>query len=165
MGEDRLSGRCLCGAIRFELSPPIRDVIVCHCRQCARWTGYAAAAAAVAPENLKIVSGAAELKWFVSSDHAQRGFCGVCGSSLFWKPDTGSRIAVLAGSLDPPTGLKVAAHIFTKNKSDYHDIVGEAPKFLQGAGSFAEVHKPSARASGSKKRKGASRKPRTDSRA
>lgn len=139
MQEDVLSGRCLCGAVRFALAPPIRDVMICHCRQCARWTGYAVAATAVAPESFTLLSGASELKWFASSDHAERGFCGVCGSSLFWKPADASRVAVLAGALDPPTGLKVVAHIFTEDKSDYFEIKDEAPQFPQGAGAAAAV--------------------------
>jgi hypothetical protein len=137
MTQNTLAGACLCGAIRFELVPPIRDVIVCHCRQCARWTGYAVAATAVAPENFRLLSGAADLKWHSSSSRAQRGFCGVCGSSLFWKPSDGSRISVLAGSLEPPTGLRISAHIFVADKSDYHDIGDDAAQFAQGAGSFA----------------------------
>lgn len=139
MQEDVLSGRCLCGAVRFALAPPIRDVMICHCRQCARWTGYAVAATAVALESFRLLSGAPELKWFASSDHAERGFCGACGSSLFWKPADGSRMAVMAGALDPPTGLKVVANIFTADKSDYYEIEGEAMQYPQGAGAVGAV--------------------------
>lgn len=137
MAQKSLVGSCLCGAIRFELHPPIRDVIVCHCRQCARWTGYAVAATAVAPENFKLVSGASDLTWYAASSHAERGFCAVCGSSLLWKPADGSRISVLAGSLDPPTGLRVSGHIFVSGKSDYDEINDDAPQFTEGAGSIA----------------------------
>lgn len=139
MPENSLKGRCLCGAIRFELSPPIRDVIVCHCRQCAQWTGYAVAATAVAPDNFKLISGEEALQWYAASDHAERGFCRDCGSSLFWKPADGSRISVLAGGLEPPTGLTISAHIFVASKSDYDVIAGEAPQYLSGGGSLATV--------------------------
>lgn len=137
MEQSAIRGQCLCGAVRFELSPPLRDVIVCHCRQCARWTGYAVAATAVAPANITFLSGTADLKWYASSDHAERGFCGTCGSSLFWKPGDGSRLSVLAGALEPPTGLAIGAHIFVADKSDYYEIAGEAPQFPEGAGSLA----------------------------
>lgn len=134
-----LKGRCLCGAVCFELHPPLRDVIVCHCRQCAQWTGYAVAATAVAMENFTLTGGSDVLKWYASSDHADRGFCGTCGSSLFWRPSDGTRMSVLAGSLDPPTGLKVGAHIFTADKSDYYRISDEAQQFPTGAGASAAV--------------------------
>lgn len=139
MPQTPLTGSCLCGAIRFELSPPIRDVIVCHCRQCAQWTGYAAAATAVAAENFMLLTGVEALRWYASSVHAERGFCGVCGSSLLWKPTDGSRVCVLAGVLDPPTALGVSAHIFVGSKSDYYDIAGDAPQCEFGAGTLAVV--------------------------
>jgi hypothetical protein len=137
MAQSPLTGRCLCGAIRFELMPPLRDVIVCHCRQCAQWTGHAVAATAVAPENFKLLAGDKDLKWYAASAHAERGFCAVCGSSLFWKPSDASRVSVLAGGLEPPTGLRVGAHIFVASKSDYYEIADDVPRYEFGAGSLA----------------------------
>lgn len=137
--QEVVQGRCLCGAVSFALSPPLRDVIVCHCRQCAQWTGYAVAATAVSSGNFKLNSGADALIWYKSSDHAERGFCGSCGSSLFWRPSDGTRISVLAGSLTPPTGLHVSAHIFTAGKSDYYAICDGVPQFEAGAGQLAGV--------------------------
>jgi hypothetical protein len=93
------------------------------------------AATAVAADHLKIAAGGAELKWFASSSKAERGFCSVCGSSLFWKPAGSNRIAVLAGTLDPPTRLAVAAHVYVGDKSDYYAIDDEAPQFLHGGDS------------------------------
>jgi hypothetical protein len=139
MKQSTLSGSCLCGAIRFELKPPIRDVIVCHCRQCAKWTGYAVAATAVAPDNFRLAAGAEVLSWFSSSESADRGFCNKCGSSLFWRPADKSRISILAGSLEPPTALKIAAHIFMDDKSDFYDVCDGAPRFAGGAGDLSLV--------------------------
>jgi len=144
MQQKSIFGRCLCGAVRFELVPPVRDVVVCHCRQCARWTGYAVAATAVEPSNLAIRSGSAQIKWFASSAHAERGFCGICGSSLFWKPGDATRIVVLAGTLEPPTGLSVVAHVYVGDKSDYYEIAGDAQQYEQSAEGGAARHlKPS----------------------
>jgi hypothetical protein len=139
MPDGPLTGACLCGAVRFELRPPVRDVLVCHCRQCARWTGHVVAAAAVAPQNFAMLSGSVEVGWYAASSHAVRGFCRSCGSSLFWKPKDGSRIAVLAGALEPPTHLRIAAHIFVASKSDYYEICDGAPRFEAGASHLAEL--------------------------
>ena len=141
MPQKPLAGSCLCGAIRFELHPPIRDVVVCHCRQCAKWTGYAVAATAVSRENFKLLSGGDDLKWFSASTHAERGFCGRCGSSLFWKPADDSRMSVLAGSLEPPTGLKIGAHIFLADKTDFYEVRDDAPKFAGSAGELASMQR------------------------
>ncbi len=139
MQQNHLEGQCLCGAVRFQLAPPIRDVIMCHCRQCARWTGYAVAAAAVRPENFILLSGEADLGWYRASEHAARGFCRNCGSSLFWKPDSGERFCVLAGAIEPPTGLTLAGHIFVADKSDYYTIDDGKPQFDQSGGDISRV--------------------------
>ena len=127
----RLNGRCLCGAIAFTIQTPFRPIIACHCRQCARWTGHAVYATAVAPERFEIVSGESELTWFHSSKSGIRGFCKACGSSLFWKPASGTPISILAGTLDFPTGLETAAHIHVSSKSDYFDIDESVPCFAE----------------------------------
>ena len=43
----------------------------------------------------------------------RRGFCRHCGSGLFWHRTGALRMAVAAGSLDQPTGLKVVQHMPT----------------------------------------------------
>ena len=131
---DTLTGQCLCGAVRFTLRAPFRPIIVCHCRQCARWTGHAVYATAVAPDRFTLNSGEADLAWFRASAKAARGFCQACGSSLFWKPDCGAHISVLSGTLDLPTGLEIAEHIFAGDKSDYYGIAGDAPCHAQDHG-------------------------------
>jgi hypothetical protein len=32
-------GSCLCGAVAFEITGPLRSVIACHCHQCRKQTG------------------------------------------------------------------------------------------------------------------------------
>jgi hypothetical protein len=71
------------------------------------------------------VHGEDEVRWISSPEsdrHARRGFCGTCGSSLFWKPAEGGRIGIAAGSLDRPTGLHVAGHWYTRQAGDYDAV-------------------------------------------
>ena len=130
---EHLNGRCLCGAVKFRLTAPYRDVTLCHCRQCARWTGHAVATTSVPLDRFTYLQGEDNLGWYSASDIAQRGFCKTCGSTLFWRPNDETRISVSAGSLDPPTGLTIGKHIFIADKSDYFAIGGDA-KQLAGDG-------------------------------
>ena len=132
-----IHGQCLCGAVRFALRPPLRPILVCHCRQCSRWTGYAVAATAVRSSNFVLLDGQEELKWFRSSQHAERGFCSNCGSSLFWKRMDSEAISVLAGTLECPTRLAIAAHIHAEDKSDFYTLSDELPQYR---GSFTDHH-------------------------
>lgn len=65
------------------------------------------------------------LRWIDSPDsaaHARRGFCGECGSSLFWDSPERDRISIAAGTLDRPTGLRIAGHIYTDQGGDWDEL-------------------------------------------
>jgi hypothetical protein len=68
------------------------------------------------------------LRWFQSSATVSRGFCAGCGGNLFWKQTDADDIYITAGTLDKPTGLKVAEHIFVASKSDFYDIADGLPQ-------------------------------------
>ncbi len=120
-------GGCLCGAVRYEARGALRSVIACHCTQCRRQTGHfmAATAAKLADFALKSDSG---LRWYRSSPEAQRGFCGICGSTLFWQRDGGDHISIAAGTLDGASGVTIVRHIFTADKGDYYTIADGVPQ-------------------------------------
>lgn len=118
------SGRCLCGAVAFEVVGPLRDVILCHCVECRRWHGHVCAATSARSEDLRLVSDRG-LRWIDSPEsdaHARRGFCGECGSSLFWDAPDRETISIAAGTLDAPTGLKTVAQIYTADAGDYYEV-------------------------------------------
>ena len=72
------------------------------------------------------------LRWYDSSAEARRGFCQFCGSNLFWAPKDGSRLSIMAGTLDKPTGLAFAMHIFVSDAGDYYRIADSAPQRTDG---------------------------------
>lgn len=126
--QDIHTGKCLCGAVRFETKGELREVIACHCSQCRRQTGLYYAATNVADDRLT-VEGAENVTWYRASDEASRGFCRTCGSALFWKADGRGYTSILAGSFDLPTGLKIGVHIFCADKGDFYEINDDAPQF------------------------------------
>lgn len=121
-------GSCLCGAVRFVVSGPLRGVVYCHCSQCRKQSGHYYAATNVAVADLK-TEGGENITWFAASDFAKRGFCSICGSALFWKHNEADEISVMAGAFEQPTGLKGEAHIFVVDKGDYYDITDGLPQF------------------------------------
>jgi hypothetical protein len=121
------SGGCLCGAVRYEVRGPLRPVAMCHCTQCRRFTGHFMAATAAHHSDFTLLTSDG-LKWFDSSPEARRGFCGRCGSSLFWQGPGRDFISITAGSLDDSRGLSVACHIFVADKGGYYEILDSAPQ-------------------------------------
>lgn len=117
-------GSCLCGSVRYSVAGPLRPVIACHCTQCRKTSGHHVAATAAARGDIRI-DGA--VTWYASSEKARRGFCGVCGSNLFWD-GPGSHLSIFAGTLDTPTGVTLAAHIYCADKGDYYEITDGLPQ-------------------------------------
>ena len=122
------TGGCLCGAVRYEISGTMQRVVYCHCEQCRKTSGHFVAATAVDHDQLGFVEDSG-LAWYKSSDIADRGFCNLCGSSLFWRPGHGKYMAVMAGGLDAPTHLASREHIHVADASDYYDIADGLPQF------------------------------------
>ncbi|MEZ5914755.1 MAG: GFA family protein [Parvularculaceae bacterium] len=116
----------MCGAIAYEAKPLNQKIDACHCEQCRRWSGHFWASVNSEFSSLKFVQGDDKVKWFRSSDLVRRGFCGECGSTLFWHPDRHSEYAhilgISAGSLNAPTGVKLSVHIFVAEKGDYYEL-------------------------------------------
>ena len=123
-----VKGSCECQGVVFELIGELRDVVFCHCSQCRKTSGHYWAATQVSKGNLNLIK-ATSLSWYVSSDKARRGFCSVCGSSMFYERKGIDKISVSAGSLEIPTSLDRMRHIYVTSKGDYYDISDDLPQF------------------------------------
>lgn len=123
------TGQCLCGGVRYEVNVPLRNVIACHCSQCRRTSGNFVAASGAHTSAVKLIT-ADTLVWYASSEYAERGFCNRCGGNLFWRETAAGKnwTSIMAGTLDPPTGLRVVRHIFVADKSDFYSINDGAPQ-------------------------------------
>jgi hypothetical protein len=129
-GRARATGGCLCGAVRYAVRGPLRDVVLCHCSRCRRTHGHVAAYAACAADDLELVA-EDELRWYADGDRA-RGFCGRCGASLFWRAPERDTISIAAGTVDPPTGLRTVAQIFVDDRGDYYEVTDDGEPLPAG---------------------------------
>ena len=125
-----LKGACLCGAVSFEVEGTLERLPeACHCTQCRKQTSHFFASVNVRRKAI-VIHGADNVTWYRSSEKVQRGFCSVCGSSLFWNPTIEGYefIAVAMGALDSPTGTRLAKHTFVGDKGDYYEINDGLPQ-------------------------------------
>lgn len=120
MDDPRAAGRCLCGAVSYVVTGPLRDVLDCHCHRCRRFTGHHMAATSAAVADLAIDDPGQRLTWFHPVAQAGYAFCARCGSSLFWRGEDEDRWSICAGTLDPPTRLTTSGAWWTSEASDYH---------------------------------------------
>ena len=115
------NGSCLCGAVKFEISGALRPALACHCTQCRRISGHYWAATAAKRDAVRVISDD-DLSWYASSTQARRGFCRICGSTLFWDHSDRDSLSISCGALSEPAQFRIASHIFTADKGSYYDI-------------------------------------------
>lgn len=119
-----IGGGCLCGRVTYRVMGPLRDVVACHCARCRKTSGHHVAATSAPRDTIDITG---DVTWYRSSDTARRGFCGTCGSNLFWD-GPGTHLSIFAGSLDGDAGVRLIGHIFCGDKGAYYEIADGLPQ-------------------------------------
>lgn len=118
-----ITGRCLCGAIHYELASPPRMMGVCHCLNCQRQAGSAFSTLAGVPKTEFTLHG--EPKLYVDEDtdsgnSVERWFCGDCGSPIYSAlPGMPDQIFLKAGTLDDTSGFQPAFHVWCSTKQPW----------------------------------------------
>jgi hypothetical protein len=120
------TGGCLCGAIRYTIAAPIAALRACHCTHCQKNTGSGASVNAVVAGGDFAVTQGTPKRFTTRADSGRtlyRYFCGDCGSPLYAHRETApERVAVKAGTLDDPSGLKITSHIWTRSARPWSHI-------------------------------------------
>lgn len=129
-GPEDITGGCLCGNVRFAVSEPLYDPHYCHCRTCQKASGAPVIAGAFAArEAFRITSGAP--KFYQSSPIAERGFCGSCGTYLFYRPllaEWSEWMVITLASLDRPEDLPPQRHYGTESRVAWFSIHDDLPR-------------------------------------
>lgn len=83
MSEKEVSGACLCGSVKLHAT--VKDTVygVCHCSICRKWGS--GPMFAVECSEVPVIEGAEHIRTYASSEWAERGFCGECGTHLFYR--------------------------------------------------------------------------------
>lgn len=121
---DTVHGSCLCGEVRLAATLPTKWVAHCHCSMCRRAHGAAFVTWAGFPnERARIEDPHGQLRWYVSSPAAERGFCLRCGSTLFFRstrwPD---ELHVVVANLHQPLDRAPQAHVFWDSHVAWADV-------------------------------------------
>lgn len=134
MTTDALRGCCLCGAIHYELRPPLERFVHCHCSRCRKATGTSHATNLYVPKR--------QFSWTAGADSMGRfdlptargfgtAFCRTCGSPLPHYTRDGRSVVIPAGSLDDPPMIKPIARIFWDSRASWGCGEEEPPRFAE----------------------------------
>jgi len=125
---EKLTGGCLCGAVRYEVTAPLQGASYCHCRMCQKASGAPVATWTwVALENFSYSKG--EPVAYQSSPKAIRFFCGTCGSQLTARTaEAPVQMEINLATLDNPEVIKPEYHIWTSSQLSWLEIVDDLPR-------------------------------------
>ena len=124
MSELPLTGGCLCGAVRFEVTEPLVSSGYCHCTRCQRRTGTAASPGArIAPGSLRVLTGEEHIRAYEPEEGFAKVFCTACGSSLWSRsqedPDV---ISIRLGAFDGDPGIRPTYRQFVAYAAPWEPI-------------------------------------------
>jgi len=143
MSGRKLSGGCLCGAVRFAATPKNTEFGACHCSMCRKWTaGPFLAMECEGPVEFETTSA---LGCYRSSEWAERGFCRQCGTPLFYRLVGKDFYAVSVEAFDDKSGFAFTSQIFIDEKPAYYDFANKT-QMMTGAevfAAFAQGHEAS----------------------
>jgi hypothetical protein len=122
------SGRCLCGAVRYECRGPVLSPCLCHCESCRRASGaHAVAWATVGRDSFRVLTGT--LRSFASSPTVVRQFCELCGSPLtYWNAGWPDQIDVTIATLDQADDVPPEEHLWMEAASSWDRPVDGLPQ-------------------------------------
>jgi hypothetical protein len=121
-----LEGGCMCGAIRYRASAPIKTGY-CHCRMCQRSAGAPVLAWTTVPSTtFAYVKG--EPTIYASSAKAQREFCPGCGTQLIFREHGESYVDITTASLDAPAGQPPQSHIWRESRIPWFETADALPR-------------------------------------
>ena len=115
-------GQCMCGAVTVRVAKLADGLSACHCQMCRRWTGAAFVALHADGDD---VSWTGPVKTYASSDWASRGWCDVCGSTLFYRIEQDGSYGLAAGLFDGAAGQRLSMEGYIDEKPAGYAFAGD----------------------------------------
>lgn len=135
--NQKMTGGCMCGAVRYETTGESFAVNHCHCRSCRKHNGAAVVTLAGFMAEQVSFSGD-ERKIYESSPGVGRAFCGKCGTPLTWEGNSSARGGPIfefhISTFDEPEQLVPSAHSFDPERIAWFDIADNLPRYEGFAG-------------------------------
>lgn len=130
----KLSGQCLCGAVRYEVNDNFKYSGFCHCADCRRFSGSASSAMAGIPsDEFRFTAGLDAVKQYVKTENTTLAFCGTCGSSLYAAKNQRGMIHLRLGTLNEAPSLRPQFHSYVASKADWDSSLGDGlPQYPAG---------------------------------
>jgi hypothetical protein len=140
MGEDRLHGGCLCGAVRYQITAPPAIAEHCHCSMCRKAHAAAFSTNAVVPTGaFQVTEGETLLSEYASSPNRRKNFCSRCGTQVFIRRLDEMEFTVVAlATIDGDPRARPVRHVHTASKAPWYEITDALPQFATYPGAASK---------------------------
>ena len=126
-----ISGGCLCGLVRYKISAQPVASVNCHCRTCQKAVGAPYIALMFVSDAALTISGVyKEYPTLAASGNTlYRAFCPECGTALFGRNSTFTKIRpVAAATLDDPSIFKPQKDMWVADAQSWDFMNPDLPK-------------------------------------
>jgi hypothetical protein len=124
----KITGRCLCGDIRYEYSGTPSKILHCHCESCRRHASSPITTfVCVAGENFRYTSGTPVA--YASSPGVTRTHCGRCGSPISYASSRSSQVDLYIGTLDDPAAAVPTYHVHVAEQLPWFETADALPRY------------------------------------
>ena len=130
MAEKKIEGGCLCGTVRYEITPEFIAYRYCFCSRCRKQRGTAHAANLfMEPGLFNWLAGEAQIESYTLPG-ARFGncFCTRCGSPVPRLAQGGKSMLIPAGTLDEDPGAEPECAIFWDSRAAWLPVADALEK-------------------------------------
>ncbi len=121
-GKREIRGQCLCGAVKVRAMVDNPILRACNCDMCRQHTSGAFVSIETVSGSVQVTGPATS---FRSSDWAQRGFCSVCGSTLWYGTIADGERHLAAGLFENAGDARLSVEYFSDHTPAGYRFAGD----------------------------------------
>ena len=132
MENEKLTGECFCGAVKYRIEGKLHDARSCHCSRCRKaFSSQASAYALLDSDDFTWLSGQSLLTTYSGEHGFGLQFCSKCGSTLcgVFK---GQVHGITLGCLNEDPNLEIGRHIYVDSKASWELMPEGVTQFKAG---------------------------------
>lgn len=129
--NERIFGRCACGAIKYSTTAEPKFTLICQCRQCQRISGSGHSAQFAVPANETDIEGKVSFYDQIaeSGNTVSSGFCSTCGSPMLKKTTKLPELFFFhAATMDDPSTFKPQVVVHEDSKQPWDHVDPDIPR-------------------------------------
>lgn len=125
----KANGTCLCGAVKLEVAALKKNVGVCHCGMCRKWS--AGPMMSVDGGSDVSIDGIHHVTVYGSSEWAERAFCNKCGTSLYYRFKPLNQYIFSVSLFDDLEKVKFDHQIYIDHKPDFYSFANKTQNMTE----------------------------------